>query len=151
MRAESGAAVVIDTNVWLSALLSTSGACALLIRHVIRYGQPVFSPDTYAELETRVWRAKFDRYLHMHVRKQFLHDVNAIALWVTVPEELALRHFSHDADDDKFIHAALAADTTLLVTGDQDLLVLHETLLSHGIRILSPADALRLPEFTQER
>jgi len=32
--------------------------------------------------------------------------------------------------------------------GDQDLLVLSESVLSLGVRILSPADAVRLPEFS---
>ena len=45
-------------------------------------------------------------------------------------------------------HAALAAETAWLVTGDKDLLVLRESMLPHGVRIISPADAMCLPEFS---
>jgi predicted nucleic acid-binding protein len=76
----------------------------------------------------------------MDDRKALLHDVRAIAHWVEVPPEAAAQVFCRDPDDDKFIHAALAAQAPWLVTGDQDLLAL--TALP-GLLMLSPADALR--------
>lgn len=83
----------------------------------------------------------------MDHRKQFLHDVDAVAHWVNIPQEIAQRSFCRDADDDKFIHAALTSKADLLVTGDLDLLVLSAGLLPLGVRILSPADALQQPKF----
>jgi putative PIN family toxin of toxin-antitoxin system len=136
--------VVIDTNVWISAALSKSGAPAQLVRHVLEHGLPVFSPATFAELETRLWRPKFDRYLSMDLRQRILHDMNAAAHWVDVPPEIAAQTYCRDVDDDKFIHTALAAQAPWLVTGDQDLL---EVSLAPGLCILSPADALQQPEF----
>lgn len=54
-----------------------------------------------------------------------------------------------DARLNKFIHTALAAQSVWLLTGDQDLLVLSESVLSlFGVKILSPADALGLPELS---
>jgi putative PIN family toxin of toxin-antitoxin system len=142
-----GSVVVIDTNVWISGLLTKTGTPAQLTRQVVKRGQPVFTTETFAELKERLWRPKFDRYLDMDHRKQFLHDVDAAAYWVNVPQEIARQTFCRDADDDKFIHAALAAEVGWLVTGDKDLLVLSESLLLLGVRIVSPADALQLPEF----
>lgn len=40
---------------------------------------PVFSAATFAELEARLWKPKFDRYLSMEIRRAILHDVNAAA------------------------------------------------------------------------
>lgn len=144
MRAESARRVVIDTNVWISAFLTKTGASTALVRQVLAQGQPVFSPATFAELNTRLWRPKFDRYLHMDERKLLLHDVDAAAHWVEIPAQIAAQGYCRDTDDDKFIHTALAASAPWLTSGDQDLLALGAVA---GVRILAPADALQLPEF----
>lgn len=136
--------VVIDSNVWISAALSRTGAPALLVRHVLEHGLPVFSPDTFAELETRLWLPKFDRYVSMELRQRILHDLNAAAYWVDVPPEIAEQHYCRDKSDDKFIHAALAAQAPWLVTGDQDLLDVREI---PGLRVLTPAEAMQAPGF----
>lgn len=136
--------VVIDTNVWLSAAISRSGAPAQVLRQVLHSGTVVFSKDTFSELEARLWKPKFDRYLSMDVRRAILHDANAAAFWVEVPEPIASKRYSRDADDDKFIHAALAASAPWLVTGDQDLLVIQTGLQTGlALQIVTPADALQ--------
>jgi putative PIN family toxin of toxin-antitoxin system len=142
-------AVVIDTNVWISGLLAKTGAPAQLTRQVVRTGQPVFSADTFAELKDRLWRPKFDRYVTLEQRKTLLRDLESIALWVDVPAAIAAITYSRDSADDKFIHAAQAAETAWLVSGDKDLLVLAENMLQHDVRIISPADAMCLPEFSR--
>ena len=131
--------VVVDTNVWISAALSKIGSPAQLVRHVLAHGMPVFTPSTFDELQTRLWKPKFDRYLSMDQRKRILHDLKATAMWVDVPTGIAAVAHSRDPDDDKFIHAALAANVPWLVTGDQDLLSLQPL---PNLRILTPADAL---------
>jgi len=130
---------VIDTNVWISAALSGSGAPALAVQRILARGLPVFSKATFAELESRLWKAKFDRYLSMEIRRQILHDANAAAHWVTIAPELAAQTWSRDADDDKFIHTALAASAPWLLTGDQDLL---SVTAPSPVCILTPAQAL---------
>ena len=143
-----GPGVIIDTNVWISGVLTKTGTPALLIRHVLRQALPVFTVDTFAELKQRLWLPKFDRYVSMEHRKQLLHDIDTVAYWVDVPQKIAKQTFCRDADDDKFIHAALAAGADWLITGDKDLLILSESLLSFGVRIASPANTLLLPEFS---
>jgi len=140
--------VVIDTNVWISGLLMATGSPAQLVRQVIRHGRPVFSRDTFDEFAERLWRPKFDRYVSIDQRKAFLHDAAAIADWVEEPPSIAARSFCRDATDDKFIHTALAADSTFLVSGDSDLLVLTDIVLAMGVKIVTPADAVRLSEFS---
>ena len=144
MKAESGlpscyALVVIDTNVLLSAALLPLSAPAMLVDRLLGDGRLVFSKATFAELETRLWKPKFDRYLSLEIRRKLLHDLDASALWVEIPTELSIRTFSRDSTDDVFIHTALAATVSRLITGDQDLLVLHPL---DSLHILGPRAAL---------
>lgn len=138
---------VVDTNVLLSAALSPSGTPARLVDHLLVVGKLVFSAATFVELETRIWLPKFDRYITLEQRKAFLNDLSSAASWVNVPPVIASKAYSRDADDDKFIHTALAAQVVWLITGDKDLLILAETMLPLGVRILSPADAIASPAF----
>ena len=62
--------VVADTNVLISAALSPLSTPALVVYHVLQHGQFVFSSETFAELETRIWRPKFDRYISIVRRRQ---------------------------------------------------------------------------------
>lgn len=143
MKAES-TRVVVDTNVWISAALSPTGAPALVVRRVLAHAVPVLSEPTFAELEHRLWLPKFDRYVSMELRQRILHDLSAAAYWTEVPSEIASQTHCRDIDDDKFIHVALAANATWLITGDQDLLVVPAI---PGLRIIAPADVLNQPGF----
>ena len=134
---------VIDTNVWISAALSGTGAPAMVVQRILARGLPVFSQATFDELESRLWKPKFDRYLSMEVRRQILHDANAAAHWVTIAPELAAQTWSRDADDDKFIQTALAASAPWLLTGDQDLL---SVTAPSSVCILTPGQALERVE-----
>lgn len=142
-----GASVVIDTNVWISGLISMVGAPAQLTRRVIRSGQPVFSDSTFDELRERLWRPKFDRYVSMEQRHALLANLNAVARWVQISPDIAVKTLCRDPDDDQFIHAALAAQPAWLITGDKDLLVLAQNMAPAGVTIISPAEALVSPQF----
>ena len=81
--------VVIDTNVWISAWLSSSGTPAQVVRRAVTNADVIFTDATFDELQTRVWRPKFDRYLSLERRRQLLHDAAAIAHWAVVTPALA--------------------------------------------------------------
>ena len=138
MRAVSQA-VVVDTNVLISAALLPASVPAQLLQAVLAKGRIVFSPATFAEFESRLWRPKFDRYLSLEARKRLLHDFDAVAEWV---DPMPGPRRSRDADDDdKFIDAALLAGAELLVSGDADLLDLRQV---ERVAMLNPAQALRI-------
>ena len=141
--------VVLDTNVWISAALSANGTPAQVVRKVLSGGLPVFSDTTFEELELRLWKPKFDRYLSLEIRRAILRDAKAVADWVKPAPEITSKAHSRDPDDDKFVHAALAASAPWLVTGDQDLLVLAPGFESSSstLQIVSPSVALQLPGF----
>ncbi len=127
--------VVLDTNVLISAALLPHSVPARLLQQVLLRSRPVFSQATFAELETRLWKPKFDRYTTLDIRRRLLTDLSAVAEWVQ-PRSTA-RH-SRDPDDDAFIHAAIAGEAAWLVTGDADLLVLGQV---QAVKVIRPADA----------
>jgi putative PIN family toxin of toxin-antitoxin system len=144
MKAEEGIAVcyrrvVVDTNVLLSAALAPYGVPAVLVDRLLRDGRLVFSMPTFAELESRIWKPKFDRYLSIERRQALLREISASAAWVKVPPAIATRRFSRDPNDDVFIHTALAAEVNRLISGDDDLLTLHPLADLH---IVAPRNAL---------
>ena len=128
--------LVIDTNVLISAALIEDSIPAAVVRLALQRGRIVFSAATFAELQTRLWRPKFDRYLTLEMRKLLLHDLASAADWVVPP---AMPRHSPDPDDDMFVHLAVAAAAELLISGDRDLLDLGRV---EGVAILSPAEAL---------
>jgi putative PIN family toxin of toxin-antitoxin system len=146
MRPDQGLTAVIDTNVWISAALSPAGAPAQVLRTVLLHGAVVFSDATFAELELRIWKPKFDRYISLESRRSLLRDARAASLWAEIPPELQNQQWSRDPSDDAFVRTALAAQAPWLITGDEDLLTVQAIA---NLRILSPAQAMALNEFSK--
>jgi putative PIN family toxin of toxin-antitoxin system len=127
---------VLDTNVLISALLSSQGAPHALVQHILRNGNLVFSSATFEELRSRIYRPKFDVYLSLEMREALLHDFQSIARWI---EPNVVPPCSRDPSDDVFIATALKAGLSFLVSGDEDLLGAN---LPPGFQVLTPAQAL---------
>lgn len=125
-----------------SAALTTGTSPSLVTHFVLEHGRLLFSPETFVELETRLWRPKFDRYLTLEQRQSLLHDFSAAAEWVELDQNDRDRMcFSRDPDDDKFVWTAVVGGADWLVSGDADLL---ELSVVEKVRILSPAQTLAL-------
>ena len=129
---------VVDTNVLISAALVRSSQPAALVNHILQAHRLVFSPSTFDELRTRLYRPKFDRYISLEMRERLLHDFNASAHWVEIGTPL---YYCRDHDDDQFIATALAAQAPYLISGDKDLL---EAPAVANLSILNVAAGLRL-------
>lgn len=125
--------VVIDTNVLISAALSSNSVPAQIVDLLLEQATLLFSDATFHGFETRLWRPKFDRYLSVEHRRLLLHDFAAVAEWVELPTPSGL--------DDVFIHTALHGRATWLISGDRDLLELKSV---PELEILPPAKALAL-------
>ena len=131
---------VLDTNVLVSGLL-WHGAPHTLIDHIKRGTLTlVISPVLLAELDQTLAKPHLQPVL---LRSQtsaprILTDLQHLADLIdppALPEPV-----SRDPDDDHVLACALAASADLIITGDQDLLVLHPW---RGIAILTPAHALQ--------
>ena len=130
--------LVVDTNVLISASLSSHNSPALLLDHLTAARAVlVFSDTTMKELATRLMRAKFDRYVDRKVRLRFLAEIDAVAEFVGIS---GAAMGCRDRTDDMFLETALSGECELIVSGDQDLLTLHPW---RGISILSPVAALK--------
>ena len=128
---------VIDTNILISAALTSQGAHAKLVQSVLAQHRLVFSQATFDELRTRIYRPKFDQYISLEDRERLLHDFSACAVWVEPGEP---GRYWRDRDDDHFIEAALKAQADDLVSGDKALL---EAPRVQGLRVVSVHQALQ--------
>ena len=131
--------VVLDTNVLISAALRPTGPPRAAI-DIVRTANGVllFSNNSFHELQSRLLRAKLDRYVGREGRVLYLVQIKAVSEWVSITgAKLGCR----DPDDDKILETALMGDADCLVTGDQDLL---EMSSFGGIPIVSPVTFLEL-------
>jgi putative PIN family toxin of toxin-antitoxin system len=128
--------VVLDTNVFVAALVA-KGLCHEVVVRALGSGTVVTSPALLDELEYTL-RAKFTLG---PAPAAFLEQLR-LRVHLVVPAPL-VAPVSRDADDDVVLATALAANATVIVTGDLDLLVLRSY---RGIEIVTPRDFLsRLP------
>ena len=131
--------VILDTNVLLAAALWRGPPHVLL--ELVRSTNLalVSSPAMLTELAGVLARAKFEA---MFVRLQTTPAQSLAELRqlceVLDPPPLP-QPVCRDPKDDMVLALALAAQVDLIVSGDNDLLVLHPF---EGIPVLSPADAL---------
>ncbi|MDO4683470.1 MAG: putative toxin-antitoxin system toxin component, PIN family [Lautropia sp.] len=130
---------MIDTNLWISRLLLPKSVSAQAVDKAIRWGRPLMSEETLAELARVLARPKFDRYVSREDRQQFLRKLGGVVTLVPIVQRVQV---CRDPKDDKFLDLALAGQARYLLTGDHDLLVLNPF---HSIRIITPADWLAQP------
>jgi putative PIN family toxin of toxin-antitoxin system len=135
--------VVVDTNALVSRLLLPDSVPGRAVRKVVDEGQLLISEATMMELADVLARSKFDRYVTLEDRQQFLRLLGRVAEWVPV---LAAVQACRDPEDDKFLALAVSGDANTILTADDDLLVMNPF---QGIKIETPADYLaRDPEPT---
>lgn len=132
---------VIDTNALLAGLL-WHGPPHALLEHV-RSGKlaMVSSPVLLAELTEVIGRPKFDTILVRAntSREGALAEMRQLAEVIDPPP--LLHPVCRDPDDDHVLALALAAQVDLIISGDEDLLVLQSF---EEMPILSPAQALEI-------
>jgi uncharacterized protein len=134
---------VIDTNTWVSGLI-WSGAPRALIQRVVEGEMRGITSSTLAR--------EFERVLHYPRIEKALVKRGLVATVLSTQFALLndlveaapiTQRVSRDPDDDAVLACALAAKADLIVSGDQDLLVLQAF---EGIPIVTAAQALeRLP------
>jgi putative PIN family toxin of toxin-antitoxin system len=124
--------VVIDTNVLLSGLLSSTSTPAQAVERAVREDQVLASKETLRELAAKLLSPKFDRYVARGRRMALL---DRLAPNLVVVEIVQRIRACRDPKDDPFLEVAVNGSANLIVTGDRDLLALHPF---RGIDILSP-------------
>jgi putative PIN family toxin of toxin-antitoxin system len=64
--------IVVDTNVFISALLIKKSIPFQVVNIAFKLGKILYSDATYAELQQVLFRRKFDKYLTLEERNIFL-------------------------------------------------------------------------------
>ena len=128
--------IVIDTNVLISGLLSTTSTPAQAVEKAVTNAQLVATTATLRELMEKLQSSKFDRYVRPERRDALLERVASLVEMIEVLQPVRA---SRDAKDDKFLEAAVNGRASVIVTGDKDLIGLSPF---RGIVILTPADYL---------
>ncbi len=67
---------VLDTNIIISSVLSTNSKPYKALKKAQKLGIIIVSPATWQELETVLFRPKFDQYITFEERRQFLLDLS---------------------------------------------------------------------------
>ncbi|NCR54585.1 MAG: putative toxin-antitoxin system toxin component, PIN family [Microcystis aeruginosa L211-07] len=114
--------VVIDTNVFISALLNPLGTPKKVINIAVSQFTILQSEATYQELATRISKNKFDKYLEKDDRLDFLSSLKNRSLFVDIWHETRV---CSDLDDNKFLELAVSGMAQYIITGDKDLLILN--------------------------
>jgi putative PIN family toxin of toxin-antitoxin system len=129
---------VLDANVLVSGVLSPNFTANLAYQKALDTGILLISIETFTECENVIFRPKFDRYLSLVRRQRFLAEFRAAAELVSI---LELINDCRDTKDNKYLDVAINGMANILITGDQDLLILHPY---RGILpILSPSDFVK--------
>ncbi len=128
--------VVIDTNVFVSGVLSSTSAPARCVEAVVSSGQLVATEATLKELFERLLSPKFDPYLTRARREELLSRLVSVVEIIEVVQQVRA---CRDPHDDKLLEAAVNGRAGVIITGDKHLLELHPF---RGIAILGPSEHL---------
>ena len=121
----------------MSRLLLSGSVPAKAVDKALKEAKVVVSEATMEELAHVLSRKKWDRYVSVEDRQEFIRRLLQVADMVPVLSEI---DDCRDAKDNRFLALALDADAGYIITGDSDLLALHPW---RGIQILTPGDFLK--------
>jgi putative PIN family toxin of toxin-antitoxin system len=124
--------VVLDTNVFVSAVLKTNSLPFLVVRSIDRHGGLLKSADTERELLAVLARPRIAAVTSPEFRGDLMKMLAGAEL-VPIVEHIRA---SRDPADDKFLELAVNGRADVIVTGDADLLTLNPF---RGIPIVGPA------------
>lgn len=135
---------VFDTNLLVGYLLTHRPPIATLIdRHLA--GEEIVlltAPELLDELNRVLGYPRLQRYYSEEERKRFVALVLALSEVVELPESIP--RICRDPDDDLIIACAVVGDADVIVSGDQDLLVLEQV---GNVPILTAAAFLDLLKY----
>ena len=127
---------VADTNVLISASLLEKSIPRKAIETARSQGKLLISSDVVGEYESRLKRAKLNKYVPYLTRQIFLGKLLQTAIPVEIKESIEA---CRDPKDNKFLELGVSGHADYIITGDQDLLDLHPF---RGISILTPRQFL---------
>ena len=97
------------------------------VRKAVADCQLLASDATIVELVDVLGRPKFDAYVTIRERQEFLRLFNRIADRIPITRVIQV---CRDPKDDKFLELAVNGAAQLIITGDADLLAVHPSAAS---------------------
>ncbi|MVN22554.1 putative toxin-antitoxin system toxin component, PIN family [Mucilaginibacter arboris] len=136
MKAKS--CFVFDTNSLISVALLPLSINKQALQKAERLGNVIFSDETLTELTAVLLRPKFDKYLSVEERLEFI-----IRIETRYEKVKTISSFTdcRDSKDNIFLNLAVDANASCLISGDKDLLALHPF---HNIPIVNAREFLDL-------
>jgi putative PIN family toxin of toxin-antitoxin system len=125
--------IVVDTNVLISAMLFDGSTSAKALNKALTQYVFVQSEATLNELASTVRRKKFDKYKPLGEREQFLLTIARASKIVDITCTV---NDCRDPKDNRFLELALSACSTLIVSGDDDLLSMNPY---KGVSVVNPS------------
>ena len=125
--------IVVDTNVLISAIISTDSVPALAVDLVFRHHKFLSSLDTQDELQRVLNKPRFSRYLTTRAKDWFTMIRTEADFIVITDHVIACR----DPKDDKFLELAVDGKADIIISGDKDLLSMTSY---RNTRIITPAE-----------
>ena len=133
--------VAFDTSTLVSSALRQDSIPHQALLKAFRYFTICVSKETLEELREVLARDKFSRYLNQAAQQQFIRLIEGNARLFIVHEldwpAVGIR--CRNPKDDKFLALAAECEASILVSSDDDLLVLHPW---NEVRIVRPAEFL---------
>lgn len=133
--------VVFDTSTLVSAALRPGSIPHQALLKALATCDLCASTETLAELEQVLNLEKFDRYLDRDLRQEFVVQIgHSVHLFAVRNEDMeAVDPACRDSKDNKFLALAQISETEILISSDEDLLVMHPW---RGIAIMRPGEFL---------
>ena len=133
--------VVVDANVYISALISASGAPASVVNRWLEgYFDVLVSQPIVEEILRVTAYKRLQKYKRLREsRLEFVTLLSEQAIWVEPKETVDV--VSDDESDNRYIECAVSGNARYIVSGDPHLLDVGEY---RGIRLISPSDFIAL-------
>ena len=129
--------LVLDTNIYVSALISTRSNPALLLDGAGKKYSLFISKEILSEVEDVISRKKFG-----FTKEKISTAMEAIMSFSEIINpEIKVNVIKSDPDDNKILECAIACGASYIVSGDAHLLELKEY---RGIKVINPKVALDL-------
>ena len=136
--------IVLDTNVFVSALINPRGKPAQILNYVFESKVRLFtSPSIIEELERVLSYPKLVKRhgLEKQELKEFVSDL--LSILSLVEGKKAIELIAEDPADNNYLSCVVDAKADFIVSGDIHLLNLREY---EGIQIITPAQFLEMLE-----
>ena len=133
--------VILDTSTLVSAALRIGSIPYRTLQQALGAWDVCASMETLDELHRVLEKKKFDRYQDQSMRRDFVTMIrrNVHLFSIQPADVLAVHPSCRDPEDDKFLALAMAVQADVIVSSDEDLLVLHPW---RGILVMTPAEFL---------